>query len=274
MSEAKYLHGYDQSEQERLVAQAEYFRHSLIRRRLRYLPGQSVLEIGCGAGAVLGVLADEFPGLRWTGIDREAAQIAFAKEHLTQLGLGEAELRVGDASDLPWPDASFDHVYAMWFVEHLSDPLPILREARRVLKPGGSITLTETDYTTFRSHPTNDDFDVLCQAQYDFYAAYGQPYAGRRLGAWLSEAGFEHVTNDPLGFQFFRGSESDTKRLRDHAEYNIGFLEPAVPAMVEAVGADEARLRRGLDHLRTLADQPGAALSQIVFRAQGLVPSS
>ena len=269
-----YLHGYSRAEQERLVAQAEYFRTSLIPRGLDYRSGERVLEIGCGAGAVLGVLARAFPGVRLAGLDREEAQIEYAREHLRRLGVPEAELAVGDAAELPWPDASFDHVFAMWFLEHLRDPGPILAEARRVLRTGGSIALTETDYELVAVHPSSPDVEALFHAQHEHFALHGQPHAGREQGAWLAAYGFTGVTNEIAGFHFFRGSAEDTERLRAHALYNVGFLEPAVEPMARALGADERVLRRGIEHLRRLAEQPRAAMTQIVFRARGHRPGT
>ena len=51
-----------------------------------------------------------------------------------------------------------DHVHIMWVIEHLADPVTVLREAHRVLKPGGSIVLTETDYTTIQVTPATDEY--------------------------------------------------------------------------------------------------------------------
>ena len=104
MSRAEYIHGYSREEQARLIEQAEYWRDTLILPGLEYSAGQRVLEIGCAAGASLGVLGQAFPGLRLAGLDIEPKQIAFAEQHLAALGLGGAELRVGDAKALPWPD--------------------------------------------------------------------------------------------------------------------------------------------------------------------------
>ena len=84
---ARYLHGYSPEEQRRLVEQAEYWRETLILPDLPYRPGERLLDVGCGAGAVLGVIAAAHPGLRLAGIDREAAQIAAAGRHLESLGV-------------------------------------------------------------------------------------------------------------------------------------------------------------------------------------------
>ena len=64
-----YIHGYSDEEQLRLIQQAEYWREELILRDINYLPGESLLEIGCGVGAVLGILGGAFPDLKLAGID-------------------------------------------------------------------------------------------------------------------------------------------------------------------------------------------------------------
>ena len=137
-----YLHGYATAEQERLLRQAEHWRDELILAGTALNPGTRLLEVGCGVGAVLGILGVAFPGIILAGVDIEARQLEAARAHLTQLGL-EADLRQADALELPFLDASFDHVWMMWFLEHVPDPPAALREGRRVLVPGGGITAIE-----------------------------------------------------------------------------------------------------------------------------------
>ena len=204
MSQAsEYIHGYSDQEQARLIQQAEYWRSPLILRDINYAPGESLLEIGCGAGAVLGILGKAFLGLKLAGIDLQVKQINFARQHLHQLGLTEVDLRVGDASKLPWKDNSFDHLYAIWFLEHLHHPRPVLQEARRVLKAGGTITLTETDYRSILVYPHSEAYSYLQTALAELLLqAGGNPYQGQVLGNLLFDVGFKQVQNIPLAFHY------------------------------------------------------------------------
>ena len=97
-------------------------------------PGRSVLEVGCGAGVDLARFARG--GAHVTGIDVAASAIELARANFSQQGL-EADLSVADGERLPFPDGSFDLVYAHGVVQYTANPRRLVEECRRVLKPGG-----------------------------------------------------------------------------------------------------------------------------------------
>ncbi len=158
-----YVHGYGTPEQERLVQQAEHWRHRLITDGTELEPGTRLLEVGTGVGAVLAVLGQEFPDLELTGVDIEPKQLDYARGHLERAGV-EATLVEADALTLPFEDESFGHVWMMWFLEHVADPVAVLREARRVLVPGGGITAIEVDYATCHAEPSTPAMEALFRA--------------------------------------------------------------------------------------------------------------
>ena len=261
-----YIHGYSNLEQERLVRQAQYWREKLILRNLDYRSGESLLEIGCGAGAVLNILGEAFPGLRLAGIDLSDKQIEYAKSYLDRSNLNNVDLRVGDAAKLPWQDDYFDRIYAMWFIEHLPNPLKVLQEARRVLKPGGTITITETDYRTILVTPESPDYryliDSLCEL---LLQAKGNPYVGQSLGTLLVEAGFDRVNNQP--FPVHHAHSLNSKDLRDFIEYVDSWLAPTVEQAVTKLGKDIQKLQAGLDWFRGISDRHNGAVSVTIYRA-------
>ena len=264
-----YIHGYTTQEQQRLIDQALYWQEKLILRDLAFSPRDRLLEIGCGAGAVLGVLGQTFPQLHLAGIDWQASQIAYAKQHLKNLGLSNIDLRVGDATQLPWANESFDHIYSIWFLEHLSTPENVLQEAYRVLKPGGTITLNETDYRSIVIYPESDNYrylqDSLCEL---LLHAGGNPYIGRTLGLLLQKIGFYPVKNVPLTFHYFQGVNK--QELQDFIEYIYTWLAPTVPQMIERLGKNEKRLRSGLEFFRSIPDLKESAATIVVYRASAI----
>lgn len=264
--ESNYIHGYSDQEQARLIQQAEYWKSQLILRDINYAPGESLLEIGCGAGAVLGILGTAFLGLNLAGIDLQAKQIDYARRHLHQLGLTEVDLRVGNASDLPWSDDSFDRLYAIWFLEHLHHPQSVLQEAQRVLKPGGTITLTETDYRGILVYPHSEAYSYLQSALAELLLqADGNPYQGQVLGNLLSDVGFKQVKNTPLAFHY--SVSQNQQELQNFIDYVDSWLAPTIPLILEKLTKDRAQLQAGLDWFRNIPDCPDGAATAVIYRA-------
>jgi SAM-dependent methyltransferase len=107
----------------------------------RPLPEMRVLDLGCGTGTLLRALAARAgPAGVAAGIDLDPAMITRARRKLPW-----ADLRVGSATRLPWPDRSFDLVTATFVLHHLDRAAKAvaLAEARRVLSPGGRIVIAD-----------------------------------------------------------------------------------------------------------------------------------
>lgn len=256
----EYVHGYGTREQRRLVEQAEHWRHRLISDGTNLEPGTRLLEVGCGVGAVLAVLGQEFPGVRLFGVDIEPRQLEFARGHLERSGV-EATLLEADALALPFETGSFEHVWMMWFLEHIADPPAALREARRVLVPGGAITVIEVDYSTVRSEPSTPALESLFRAMVQGMAASGWSDAGTRLPGWLSEAGFRAIDEGERRF-WWRNED-----LANQAGYAADVIESAVGTLSQLPGASEDELRAGLENLRGLHRLPGAGLGWVMHKS-------
>jgi ubiquinone/menaquinone biosynthesis C-methylase UbiE len=258
-----YVHGYGTREQQRLVEQAEHWRHRLIADGTRLEPGTRLLEVGCGAGAVLAVLGQEYPGVQLFGVDIEQKQLDFAQGHLGRSGV-EATLRQGDALALPFADESFDHVWMMWFLEHVADPPAALREARRVLVAGGGITAIEVDYSAVFAEPSTPALEGLFRAMVQRMAAAGWSDAGTRLPGWLRTAGFREIDE---GVRAFWWQDED---LATQAHYAADVVESALDALLHLSGKNEEELRRGLEDLRGLPSQPGAGLGWVLHKSMAV----
>ena len=101
--------------------------------------GKDVLEIGCGI-ATDGL---EFArnGANYVGVDLTPHSIELAKERFGLFGV-PGKFEVANAEErLPFPDATFDHIYSFGVIHHSPAPERIVREIRRVLRPGGTLTV-------------------------------------------------------------------------------------------------------------------------------------
>jgi SAM-dependent methyltransferase len=102
-----------------------------------------VLDVGCGTGAVALAIARR-AGTRVTGIDLVPRHVERARACAAEAGLQDRTTFLeGDATALPFPDASFDHVYAIESAYHAADKPRFYAECARVLRPGGRFLGTD-----------------------------------------------------------------------------------------------------------------------------------
>lgn len=144
-------------------------------------PHHTILDIGCGPGTITADLAELVPEGKVTGVDAVEAVLERARAHVAgRSGITNCTFEVADANALPYPDASFDVVFCHQVLQHVQDPVGILKEMRRVAKPGGIVAAREADYKSFAWFPEPQGLD-------DWLDAYrktarlcgGQPDAGR-----------------------------------------------------------------------------------------------
>ena len=100
-------------------------------------PGTKVLEVGVGTGIGLSLYPQE---CHVTGIDFSPQMLERAGDRVAREGLA-TQLFQMDAADLRFPDASFDVVYAPYVISVVPDPVTVLREMRRVCRPGGRLVI-------------------------------------------------------------------------------------------------------------------------------------
>jgi ubiquinone/menaquinone biosynthesis C-methylase UbiE len=166
---------------------------------LRLTPGQSVLEVGCGNGIFLPLLAAAVgPHGRINGIDHSPQFVAAAQERVAAAGFSERVMvREADAYRLPFADGSFDAAHCERVLMHLEDPTAALREMRRVVKPGGVVVAAEPDWYGLQiDHPDHEAMELLIARHTT--AVFRQPRMGLTLNRRMREAGLVQREIVPL----------------------------------------------------------------------------
>ena len=110
-----------------------------IAEQIRELPYESLLDVGCGTGFLIDLLAKQ-RSARYCGADLSDGMIRMAEEKRIE----GAEFTVSSADKLPYPDETFDIVTCSQSFHHYPYPEQAMREAKRVLKPGGLYILSDT----------------------------------------------------------------------------------------------------------------------------------
>ena len=152
-------------------------------KRIPMSPAAKVLDVGCGTGELLRRLRAKYPEAVLAGIDPVEEMLAVARDKLS----GKEDLRIGYADALPWGSASFDIVVSCNMFHYISHPIEALREMTRVLRPGGTLVMTDwcDDYLACR----------LCNlylrlTNRAFYKTYRQD----ECAALLRAAGYPNAT--------------------------------------------------------------------------------
>jgi SAM-dependent methyltransferase len=192
-----YVHGYQSRESERLQDQAGTLA-DLLHSDTAYPAGNRVLEVGCGVGAQTVTLARQSPQAHFVSIDVSASSLAEARRRINAAGLANVELRQADLFGLPFEAGSFDHLFVCFVLEHLSQPLEALLILRRLLKPGGSITVIEGDHGSTLCYPDDTAAHAAIQCLVELQRrAGGDALIGRRLYPLVADAGFHSIRVSP-----------------------------------------------------------------------------
>lgn len=193
-SGATYIHGTDASEQERLALLNRLTNPPFL-DFLRLEGGECVLEVGSGLGILTREAAARLPRGTITGLENSPDQLAAARRDLP----ANVRFVEGDAHDLPFGEGEFDVVYCRYVLEHVVDPANVLREMRRVLRPGGRVFVQENDILVMELFPECPRFAQMWRRFAELQRRLGgDARIGRRLFALLREAGFRQIE---LGLQ-------------------------------------------------------------------------
>jgi ubiquinone/menaquinone biosynthesis C-methylase UbiE len=120
-------------------------------RALAIPPGTRILEVGCGRGIALPVLAHLCSPARLVGVDIDESLVTIARERMTRFGT-DAEVHTGDVRRLPFADGAFDIVIDFGTCYHIDYPERALNEIARVLDDGGTF-IHETRVAQLFAHP-------------------------------------------------------------------------------------------------------------------------
>src|SRR5256886_11960206 len=132
----------------------------------------------CGTGAQTVSLARNSPGAHIVAFDHSTASLARAIDRVASAGLSNVEFLHADLYALPFEAESFDHVFICFVLEHLANPIEALQLVKRLLKPGGTVTVFEGDHGSAYFHPDSEIAQraIACQVEL-------QRRAGRE--AWI-----------------------------------------------------------------------------------------
>ena len=246
-----YVLGHSAAENQRLAAQADSWasetRSALARVGLS--SGMSALDVGCGTGATMRLMADAVgPGGAVTGMDRDGQVVAAALEKLRHDGPDIFRFIEADLSKIDHIDgAPFDLVFARFLLFHMRDPVAVLARLWSWVKPGGTLLVMDYDMLPMRMFPSRPAYERARLLTHQIWTASGVDIeVGSRMPSLFVQAGIGvpdacmvagHIETTEIGVARLRSALSS---LRDAAIA----LAVATASTMDAVQAELADLQR------------------------------
>lgn len=151
--------------------------------------GTKILDIGCGLGDTSQMLSRQFPGTIVTGLDQDETLVEAARK-MNIAQAGDMQFEQGDALKLPFPADSFGFVFTRYLLHHITDPLAVLEEMKRVCKPGGIIFAQEPDIHFIQSYPESWAYPQMKEFTNFLFA---DALLGRKLISYFNSLQLEEI---------------------------------------------------------------------------------
>lgn len=197
-----YLLGHSEQEERRLQRQSLELAHESrwLLEQLALEPGARALDLGCGPGGILDLLAEQVgPTGRVVGLERNPQTAALARRFVRERGLAGVEIVEADGRTTGLPRASFDLVHARLVLCNVPVAEEILQEMIALTRPGGVVASHEADYLPHRCEPSHPSWERLLELHEAHARDEGiDLFVGRRTFHWFHAAGLVDVRVRPI----------------------------------------------------------------------------
>lgn len=266
-----YIHGFTPSEQQRLGLMQTILNEAQL--RTMSLEGvRSIVDVGSGLGQLSRAFARALgPGGRVVGIELNEQQLAEARRQAEEAGESElVQFRCGEAERLPLANAergSFDLAHARFLLEHVRDPLAVVRGMVAAVRPGGRIVLIDDDHELLRLWPECPPLARVWQVYWESYRDRGHdPLVGRRLPELLHQAGARprRITT------VFYGDMQGGRLFEAVVDNLIGVLSGAARTLDSAGALPRSEMDAALTSLDGWRRRPAACVWYSLPLAEGI----
>lgn len=216
-------------------------------------PGMRCLDLGCGGGDVTLQLATSVGPLgQVIGIDMDETKLDLGQQTAKRLRLGNVQFRRLNVHD--WIEESqYDCIYSRFLLTHLADPLRVLRQMLRAVRPGGLVVIEDIDFGGHFCHPPCAGFDAYVRLYRTAAARQGADAdIGPKLYGMLLDAGWREVKVNVVQPTFASG---EGKQIAVLTLINIA------DSLLDEKLVTVSELQSAIDDLTRFTDDPRTLVS-------------
>lgn len=269
-----YIHGSSATERDRLALMNRLINPACL-QALGLGREKRVLDVGAGTGIFTRLMAENLPAdSKIIAVEIDPEQVRAAKAQASVAADGcPIDFRLGDATDLPLkPDewGTMDLAHTRYLLEHVRDPLSVVRAMVAAVRPGGRVVILDDDHELLRLWPEPRGVMDAWTAYYRSYAGLGtDALVGRKLTGLLHEAGARpgRIT------QLFYGASSGSEQFPDYVDNLVGQLVGARGTVLSRGEISGDAYDEGIENFIRFKNRPDAALWYVINWAEGRVPA-
>ncbi len=167
---------------------------------------------------------------------------------------------------------SFDGAFLCWILEHVPDPLQILNEVRRVLRPGGVVYITEVINSSFFLDPYSPNLWKYWMAFNDYqFEGAGDPFVGAKLGNFLSKVGFQRIQTEVITWHL---DNRQPEKRRKIIAYWADLLMSASDQLIKAGYVTQEVVDLGMEEMQKAQKNPDAVFLYSFMQAKAVALNS
>ncbi len=232
--------------------------------------GMSILDAGCGSGAITRKFAQIVKPAKVTAIDFDPVFIENAKAIAADEGINNIDFEIGDLDNLKYQDGIFDLTYCRLVLMHVKEPVRTVSELKRVTRKGGLVAISDSDDGTTIVYPLMPRLMELWRKYGDWAKTEKMDrYIGRQLFSILSQAGLISVWIFLLPIS---RTQKNPEQLRMFASIPVQIMDAKKTELIEQGIFTEDEYDATMDEFEAMVNNPGGFLMHTFFLAIGEVP--
>ena len=242
--------GYERLE---LLARACWPDTSALFDRVGIRQGTRCIDLGCGGGQVTFEITRLVgPAGHVLGVDMDDVKLSLARAAAAGRGLTNVEFRIANANDWNEP-GTYDFVYCRFLLEHLRQPVDLLKRMWSAVRPGGAIAVEDADFGSLVCYPPNDGYEFFSSMYPRAVRLHGgDATVGRKLYHYFLQVGIPNPRLELIQRAYTTGEEKSLM---------LSTLKETADAIIAAKLASENEVSSAIANLAAFTDDPATIIA-------------